>query len=135
MENAADIWKLIFDIDNREEQGIMTEDSSRSALKIDLQNLMLLEARKWRQLCKYAWFNEGGGSTAFLHEVCFARRQINFISEIQNTQGVNFYTDPLIEKDFKDYFNDIYIGESNVEWMFDNLDWESLFPNTCCKSH
>lgn len=87
-QNQIDkISKEIFEIDNKEKQLLISkcDIQQRLALKSNLLNINLNEARKWSQLCRLKWLSEGDENIAFFHKVYMARRHWNFIYEIQNS--------------------------------------------------
>lgn len=116
-EQATYIGKQISNIDILEENGLIIEVdiNRRIALKVNLQNIALLEPCKWRQLCKYNWLNDGHKNLSFFPEIVMARRPFNFISEIQSINGGNYY-----------YFIDIYTDNIDGNQMIGNLDWHRL---------
>lgn len=71
----------------------------RLSLKAELQQCILLEARRWRKLCKNQWLLDGDENTVFFfHKTCLAGRRYNFIAGIKNAEGSSFYSDADIEK-------------------------------------
>lgn len=119
MESIA---RSINDINLKEENGNISE----VALKIDLQNLSLLEARKWRQLYKLKWLAEGDQNTTYFHKAVMAKKRFNFISKIQSVQRDNYYLDIDIENTFIDYFKGIYTENSKQSRLVGNLNWCSI---------
>lgn len=81
---AEEISKQIDSFDAKEETRIISEIDLqvRTCLKPDLYNISLLEAQKWRQLCKLNWLMDGDENTTYFHKVCIARQRYNFIAKI-----------------------------------------------------
>lgn len=83
-EQMESITKSINDIDEKE------EINKRLAVKIDLQNLSLFEARKWKQLCKFKWLKEVDENTCkFPRSLSINLQKSNFLGINLEPQSIN----------------------------------------------
>jgi len=72
-----------------------------------------IEARRqqeeilWRQKSRIRWLKEGEKNTKFFHRTAIQRRMHNNIAFINNQQGERLEAHEDMEKEFKDYFQEI----------------------------
>lgn len=99
MENLKSRKKSIADeidrIDSLEALGPIDDTlrQQRVALKTDILEVALQEARYWSQRCKKIWLFEGDENTSFFHKMCTARRRRSHITELMSKDGSSIASD------------------------------------------
>ena len=77
------------------------------ALADKIEERRLQDEILWRQKSRIRWLKEGEKNTKFFHRSTIQRHMHNNIAFINNRQGERLEQHEEMEKEFKDYFQDI----------------------------
>ncbi|XP_019242662.1 PREDICTED: uncharacterized protein LOC109222805, partial [Nicotiana attenuata] len=90
-------------------------------VQAELNKVLALEEKYWKQKAGMAWFKEGDRNTKFFHAQVRSRRKKLQISRIQNRQGAWVEEDEEIAAEAIEFFKDQFT-ESSVPSSFDIIN-------------
>ncbi|KAH9724450.1 reverse transcriptase domain-containing protein [Citrus sinensis] len=81
-------------------------------LERQINNLLTDEEIYWKQRSRADWLKEGDKNTKFFHFKALSQRRKNRISGIENQQGQWLEDEEEIEREFGEYFQDLFTTSS-----------------------
>jgi hypothetical protein len=123
LQLLADLSQL----DEKEEMGGLssTEQDSRKAVMVELDNLAHLEETSWRQKSRVLWLKEGNNNTKFFHKMANSNRRRNYMEKVEVDDIVN-ENDTEIRDNVVSFYEDLYQEKEVWRPSVDGLDFHSI---------
>jgi hypothetical protein len=110
-----DIQNLEESLQEMQKEGDPRKLEIEKLLKEELDNLLEVEALKWRQRAKEDWLKYGDRNTKYFHACGSQKIRKNLVKEIADLNGMKWTSQKDIEWAFIDYFQWLYGAENYKE--------------------
>jgi hypothetical protein len=102
------------------EEGVMKDH-----LKVDLENVLLLEEIKWRQSSRVTWLREGDKNTKFFHRVANSNRRFNTIDHLV-VNGVETTDQSEIGDGLVKFYQGLFSDDDVRRPLLDGMGFSSI---------